>query len=84
MKHQVQFQDYREVGKTVHMLPDGRRLMTPFNQQATIVDLEGHEIIVSSSELMALIAVSEISFPKKIRSTEWLADELTASPCVRK
>ena len=84
MKHQVQFRDYREVGKTVYMLPDGRRLMTPLNQQATMVDLEGHEIIVSSSELRALIAVSEMSFPKKFRSTEWLADELSASSCVRK
>jgi len=76
MIHQVPFRDYRGVvAKTVRKLPDGRRLVTRLNERPTIVDEEGHEIEVSGSELVALTAVSEMTFPKKSRSTDWLAKD---------
>jgi hypothetical protein len=85
MSHQVQFRDYRGImGKTMRKLPDGRRLFTQLDQPATIVDLEGHEIFVSSSELVALIAVSEMSFPKTFRSKDWTENALTASAGARR
>jgi hypothetical protein len=72
MKHQVQIRDYRKVmGTTVRRLPDGRRLVARTDQPSIVVDLDGHETAVSSSELMALIAVSEMSFPKNFRSADW-------------
>ena len=73
MNHQLSFRDYRRVTmETVRTLPDGRRLFTQLNQPAIIMDLEGHEIEVSGSELVALTAITEMSFPKKIRSADWL------------
>ena len=71
MNHQVPLRDYRRVmGGTVRKLPDGRRLVTRINQTPTVVDEEGHEIEVSGAEFVALTAVSEMSFPKKLRSKD--------------
>jgi hypothetical protein len=71
MKHQVQFRDYRSVtGTTVRNLPDGRRLVARTDQASIVVDRDGQEFVVSSSDLMALIAVSEMPFPKSFRSAD--------------
>jgi len=56
------------------MLPDGRRLVTPPNQPTIVIDIEGNEIAASPSEVVALTAVSEMSFPKKFRSADWFVE----------
>ena len=73
MNHPVPLRDYRGVTEsTVRRLPDGRRLVIGANQPATVVDLERNEMTVSPSELMALIAISEMSFPNRWESTDRL------------
>jgi hypothetical protein len=69
MRHDVQMRDYRGfAGGMVCKLPDGRRLVTEFNQPTKVVDAEGNEIAPAPSEIIALMAVCGMSFPKKSRS----------------
>ncbi len=71
MRHQMQMRDYRGfAGGNVCKLPDGRRLVTDFNQPTKVVDTEGNEIAPSPSEIAALMVLSKISFPKKFRTQE--------------
>jgi hypothetical protein len=56
--------------ENVRKLPDGRRLVTELNQPTKVVDTEGNQIAPSSSEIAALIAISEMSFPRKFRTED--------------
>jgi hypothetical protein len=49
-------------------LPDGRRLVIEIDQPTKVIDVTGHEMAPSPSEIVALMAVSEMSFPKKFRT----------------
>jgi hypothetical protein len=42
-------------------LPDGRKLIVRTDQTSVVVDQEGQELVVFSSDLRALIALSEMS-----------------------
>src|SRR5438132_8590247 len=64
MKHQVHNYS-RFASDTVYELPDGRRLVSAFDQPAKVIDAEGTEISPSPSELAALLAVAGMAFPKK-------------------
>ena len=58
MRHQ-QVRDYRPfIGKTVHELPDGRRLVMEFDRPTKVIDLEGNEIAPSPSEVIALLLLA--------------------------
>jgi hypothetical protein len=71
MRHQMQTRDHRGLAcGNVRKLPDGRRLVTEFNQPTKVVDAEGNEIVPSSSEIAALLAISNISFPRKFRTED--------------
>jgi hypothetical protein len=64
MRHQVQ-NCRRFAGGTVYRLPDGRRLVSEFNQPAKLIDAEGTEMAPSPSEVAALIAITVMAFPRK-------------------
>ena len=69
--HSVQIRDYRGcTDNTIRKLPDGRSLVTGANQPAKVIDLDNNEMTVSSVELVALIAVSTMSFPKSFQSAD--------------
>jgi hypothetical protein len=72
MKHRLQIRDYRRAMGTavVRRLPDGRKLIVRADQNSVVVDQEGQELTVFSTDLMALIALSEMSFPKRYCSAE--------------
>jgi hypothetical protein len=55
----------RFTGGTVHRLPDGRRLVSEFNQPTKVIDTDGYEITPSPSEVTALKAITEMVFPRK-------------------
>jgi hypothetical protein len=72
MKHRLQIRHYaRAMGTTVRKLPGGRRLIIRTGYYSVVIDHEGQELAVSSSDLMALKAVSEMSFPKHCCLAEW-------------
>jgi hypothetical protein len=71
MKHRVQIRDYRRaMGSAVRNLPDGRKLILR-DEDSIVVDQAGEEMAVFSSDLKALVALSEMSFPKRCRFSEW-------------
>ena len=75
MRHQIQMRDHQRFARgDVRKLPDGRRLVSEFNQPIKVVDREGNEVAPSSSEIAALIAISEISFPPKFRAEDCFAE----------
>jgi hypothetical protein len=75
MRHQRQMRDHqRPAREHVRKLPDGRHLVTEFSQPTKVVDIEGNEIAPSSSEIAALIAISEMSFPRKFRTEDCFAE----------
>jgi hypothetical protein len=53
MRHDVQMRDYRGfAGGMVCKLPDGRRLVTEFNQPTKVVDAEGNEIALHHRKVL--------------------------------
>ena len=76
MKHRLQIRDYRRaMGTTVRQLPDGRRLIIRNDREPLVIDKEGEEFAVSSSDLKALMALSEMSFPNPFCVSDWNEDE---------
>lgn len=74
MRHQRQIANYqRPAGDRVQKLPDGRRLVTAFNQPTKVIDAEGSEIVPSPSEIVALKLISEMFFPRKLPTEDRFA-----------
>jgi hypothetical protein len=62
MKRRARMREYqRPMGPTERRLPDGRKLIVRTDQDSVVVDQEGQELAVFSSDLRALIALSEMS-----------------------
>jgi hypothetical protein len=62
MKRRARMTEYqRPMGSTERRLPDGRKLIVRTDQDSVVVDHEGQELPVVSSDLRALIALSEMS-----------------------
>ena len=64
MRHVRDYRRRRFPDGTVHRLPDGRRFVNTFDQPPKIIDTEGNEITPSASEVIALEAISGMSFPR--------------------
>jgi hypothetical protein len=60
--------------RTVQRLPDGRRLVSEFDQPTKVVDTYGNEIIPAASELVALKAITKMVFPRRARRMEELME----------
>jgi hypothetical protein len=74
MRHQRQIANYQTLaGDRVRKLPDGRRLVTGFNQPTKVIDAEGNEIVPSPSEIVALKLISEMFFPRKFATEDRFA-----------
>ena len=74
MRHHGQLRDSRRSAREgVRKLPDGRRLITAFDQQAKVVDREGNEIVPSRLEIAALMAIREMNFPRKLPAEDSMA-----------
>jgi hypothetical protein len=62
MKRRARMTEYqRPMGSTERRLPDGRKLIVRTDHDSVVVDQEGQELAVCSSDLRALIALSEMS-----------------------
>ena len=71
MKRRMRMTQYqRPMGSTERRLPDGRKLIVRTDQDLVVVDREGQELAVLSSELMALIALSEMSVKPGLATAE--------------
>jgi hypothetical protein len=66
--------DRRLAGDLVRKLPDGRHLVTAFNQPTKVIDSEGNEIVPSPLEVIALKLISEMPFSRK----SWNEDRFAA------
>jgi len=74
MRHQRQMSNYQRLaGNRIRKLPDGRRLVTAFNQPTKVIDSQGNEIVPSPSEIIALKLISEMFFPRKFRTEDRFA-----------
>jgi hypothetical protein len=66
MRHQRQITNYPRLAE-VRRLPDGRLLVTAFNEPAKVIDSDGNEIVPSPSETVVLELISEMSFPSLVQ-----------------
>jgi hypothetical protein len=71
MKHRARIREYQTALGIARKLPDGRKLIVRTDQDSVVVDPDGGELAVFSSDLKALLALSEMSFPKRHCFSEW-------------